>query len=248
MIPKVIHYCWFGGNDLPQSAVRCIESWKKYFPDYEIIEWNEQNYNTSKNKYIEDAYKEKKYAFVSDFARFDILYNYGGVYFDVDVEVIKDMSCILMQGPFMGCERRPIDNEEILVNPGLGIGAEPQMSFLKQMLDLYNTISFYDQEGNINQKTIVMYTTEQFRRYGLTNGKEMQHVAGFNIYPWQFFCPMDARSGRIDISDDTYTIHYFLASWHTKKDRFKKRISSMIGPQITSFIVKCKALLKGKNT
>lgn len=105
MIPKIIHYCWFGRNPLPLLAVKCIESWKRYFPDYEIREWNEDNFNVNMIPYTREAYEAKKYAFVSDYARFYILYYYGGLYFDTDVEVIKPMNDIIERGAFMGCER-----------------------------------------------------------------------------------------------------------------------------------------------
>ena len=104
MIPKTIHYCWFGGNPLPEMAIKCIESWKKFLPDYEIKQWDESNFDVNMIPYAAEAYKAKKYAFVSDFARFWILYNYGGLYFDTDVEVIKPMDNIIAKGPFMVCE------------------------------------------------------------------------------------------------------------------------------------------------
>ena len=118
MIPKKIHYCWFGGNPLPLLAQKCIESWKKYLPDYEIIEWNEANYDVHKIPYISQAYKAKKYAFVSDYARVDILNEHGGVYFDTDVEVLKDLSPILAKGPFLGIEAAGA------IANGLGMAAE----------------------------------------------------------------------------------------------------------------------------
>ena len=106
MIPKIIHYCWFGGNPLPELAMKCIESWRTYFPDYEIKEWNEDNFDVNIIPYTKEAYENKKYAFVSDYARFWILYNHGGIYFDTDVEVIKKMDDIIEKGSFMGCEKK----------------------------------------------------------------------------------------------------------------------------------------------
>ena len=128
MIPKVIHYCWFGHNPLPNMAVRCIESWRKYLPDYEIKEWNEDNFDVNMVPYTQEAYAEKKYAFVSDYARFWIIYNFGGLYFDTDVEIIKPLDEVVGKGPFMGCEQdyMPTENGTIVrgtgaaVNPGLG--------------------------------------------------------------------------------------------------------------------------------
>ncbi|WP_394811651.1 glycosyltransferase family 32 protein [Phocaeicola vulgatus] len=126
MIPKVIHYCWFGRNSLPPLAVKCLESWKRFFPDYEIKEWNEDNFDVNIISYTAEAYRVKKYAFVSDYARFWILYHYGGLYFDTDVEVIKSMDDIIAKGSFMGCEK-DADKEgatALAVAPGLGLYGE----------------------------------------------------------------------------------------------------------------------------
>lgn len=152
MIPKVIHYCWFGRNPLPSLAVKCIESWKKYFPDYEIKEWNENNFNVNIITYTQEAYERKKYAFVSDYARFWILYHYGGLYFDTDVEVIKPMNDIIVKGPFMGCEK-DVDKQEstvssaipslgLGVNPGLGLGVGPGLELYGELLRLYDGLHF----------------------------------------------------------------------------------------------------------
>ena len=131
MIPKKIHYCWFGRNPLPESAKKCIASWRKYFPDYEIIEWNEDNYDVNKIPYTQQAYAAKKYAFVSDYARFDILYQHGGIYFDTDVEVIKSFDDVLEHGAFMGCEIDGSSRSGIAVAPGLGIAAAPGLGLYK---------------------------------------------------------------------------------------------------------------------
>ena len=125
MIPKVIHYCWFGRNPLPSLAIKCIESWRKYLPDYEIKEWNEDNFDVNIIPYTQEAYQVGKYAFVSDYARFWILYKYGGLYFDTDVEVIKPMDDIIARGPFMGCEKDVSDTSVASVAPGLGLGVNP---------------------------------------------------------------------------------------------------------------------------
>ena len=138
MIPKKIHYCWFGGNPLPALAKRCISSWKKYLPDYEIIEWNESNYDVHKIPYISEAYNAKKYAFVSDYARFDILYNHGGLYFDIDVEVLDSLDDIIKDGPFMGIEQPKRGHEDnIFVAPGLGLGVNPPPGRYKKIFCCY---------------------------------------------------------------------------------------------------------------
>ena len=195
-IPKTIHYCWFGGNPLPDEALRCIESWKKYCPDYEIKRWDEKNFNINICEYVLSAYREKKWAFVSDYARFWILYNYGGIYFDVDVELLKPIDSIISQGQFVGCEKvdydkyktevilrelkrtnnqRLIDcyNEERIrdikygVNPGLGIGLKRHSWFALNMITQYESRCLYDSNNNIQAVNVVDLTTIQCLSYGV---------------------------------------------------------------------------------
>ena len=193
MIPKVIHYCWFGRNTLPPLAVKCIESWKKYFPDYEIKEWNEENFNVNIIPYTKEAYEMKKYAFVSDYARFWILYHYGGLYFDTDVEVIRPMDDIIDKGPFMGCEKNIDNNGETIlaVAPGLGLGANPGLGLYSELLQLYSTLHFIEGNGVLNLKTVVEYTTELLCYCGLKNCATAQKIAGILIYPREYFNPSD---------------------------------------------------------
>lgn len=175
MIPKVIHYCWFGRNPLPPLAIKCIESWRKYLPDYEIKEWNEDNFDVNIIKYTKEAYKAKKYAFVSDYARFWILYNYGGLYFDTDVEILKPMNEIIVRGSFMGCENKANDMSttsiksglELGVNPGLGLGVTPGHGLYKEILDIYANLHFIKDDGSLNMRTVVDYTTELLCEQGI---------------------------------------------------------------------------------
>ena len=238
MIPKVIHYCWFGRNPLPKLAVKCIESWKKFLPDYEIKEWNEDNFDVNMIPYTKEAYEAKKYAFVSDYARFWILYNYGGLYFDTDVEVIKNMDDIIARGPFMGCESK-ITTHYIngAINPGLGFAGEAKMPIMGELINLYNRLHF-SVNGVLNQKTILAYTTEAFIRNGLKIEDGIQECCGFTIYPPNYFNPMNKK--RIEITDNTYTIHHYMASWGTKSPfvRFIRHIKyNIIIPCIPANIV-----------
>lgn len=240
-IPKIIHYCWFGGNPLPELAIKCIESWKKYLPSYEIKRWDESNFDVNIIPYTQQAYEANKYAFVSDYARFWILYHYGGLYFDTDVEVIKPMDDIIAAGPFMGCENRykKGGNPKLLgVNPGLGLGAYPGLSIFKELLDLYSNLNFINKYGLLNTKTIVSYTTELLCEKGLENKPGIQHVNGFNIYPKEYFCPLEYETGKLIIQNETISIHHFIASWLTKKDRIKIKISKIIGPQCSQICVR----------
>lgn len=232
MIPKIIHYCWFGGNPLPDDAKKCISSWRKFFPDYEIIEWNESNFDVNIIPYTRQAYEERKFAFVSDYARYWILYHFGGIYFDTDVEVIKWMDDILSSGPYLGFEIDP--NNEFpygAVNPGVGMGAVPGMLFYKKILDYYKTLEFRLSDGSLNIKdAVVNITTRELSKLGLTGKPGIQRVADISIYPSQFFNPFDDSTGKLRITDSTHTIHWFSKSWLTvsstriKVSRFLHRV------------------------
>lgn len=213
-IPKVIHYCWFGGKQLPQDAVDCIKSWKKYYPDYEIVEWNEDNFDVNICDYVKEAYAEKKWAFVSDYARFWILYNYGGLYFDTDVEVIKRASDIIAKGAFMGNECS-LEKDKVLVNPGLGMGAEKELPFFKTVLDYYSIIHF----DKFHMKTVCEYTTELLNELGYQYDGMIKTISGLNIYPVDYFCPMNYYTGEISITQNTCSIHHFSATWITDKEK-----------------------------
>lgn len=219
MIPKIIHYCWFGGNPLDGKSKKCIDSWKKYFPDYEIKEWNEDNFDVSSCQYADEAYKAKKWAFVSDYARFKILYEYGGVYFDTDVEAIKPFDDILKRGNYMGCERG-FDS----VNPGLGMAAAPGLDFIKEIIDDYERSSFINTDGTYDLTTIVEKTTVFLKKHGLRDINEIQKVANINIYPREYFCPINMDTGKLEITENTYSIHRFAGTWEKKSNKFRGRV------------------------
>lgn len=237
MIPKKIHYCWFGGNPLPDSAKKYIETWKKYCPDYEIIEWNENNFDITQNQYCKEAYEAKKWAFVSDYARFWILYKYGGIYFDTDVEVIKPINNIIENGPFMGAERENYKS----VNPGLGLGVNPEHKLYKEILDLYDTLHFKNKDGSLNLKTVVEYTTEILSKHGLKNMNQIQCCAGIYIYPAEYFCPKNIDTGILKITKNSYTIHHFEGTWLTPwlkfRHKFKILLMKLFGEE---FVMKLK--------
>lgn len=228
MIPKVIHYCWFGGNPLPDNAKKCIESWKRYFPDYEIKEWNESNFDVNMVPYSAEAYEAGKYAFVSDYARFWIIYNYGGIYFDTDVEVIRDLTPIICRGAYMGTERQS-RNGENEVNPGLGVACEAGHHFYAEMLEMYSGMHFRNEDGTLNTKTIVDYTTAALRKYGYRTADRMEECAGICIYPPKYFCPKDYVSGRLNLTEDTYSIHHYTASWKSRSQKMFALVEKYFG-------------------
>lgn len=222
MIPKKIHYCWFGGKPLNKLGEKCLKSWEKYFPEYEIIEWNEKNFDFNCCQYVKEASEAKKWAFVSDYARFKILYEQGGVYFDTDVEVIKQFDDILREGSFMACENPNI--EKMAVNLGLGCAAEPGLPFYKEMLNEYEKSRFYNEDGSFNLCTIVERTTDLLYKQGLRNTMKIQKISGITIYPSEYFCPINMETGRLELTDNTHSIHRYAASWVTGKDRVRGKI------------------------
>ena len=229
MIPKVIHYCWFGRNPLPPLAVKCIESWRKFLLDYEIREWNEDNFDVDAIPYTREAYEARKYAFVSDYARFKILYEHGGLYFDTDVEVIRPLDDIIARGPFMGCERDTSGATAPAVAPGLGLGVNPGLGLYRELLDLYATLHFRNADGSLNFKTVVQYTTELLCEHGLQNTPDIQEVAGVWVYPKEYFCPIDYHTKECHITKRTHSIHHYAESWHGRRQKLYKLACKLIG-------------------
>ena len=227
MIPKTIHYCWFGRGPLPRLAFECIESWRKFLPDHEIKLWNEDNFDINICHYTSQAYKAGKYAFVSDYARFWILYNHGGIYFDTDVKLLAPIKDILQLGAFMGTETNGTETGHAWarVNPGIGMAAEQGMPMLRELIGRYNTYRFIDCNNVLNLKTIVEYTTEYLKAHGFPNElTEMIHCCGFNIYPKEYFSPRSIDSRNTTITPETRSIHLFTNTWGQQKT-FGKLIS-----------------------
>lgn len=218
MIPRIIHYCWFGGNDYPDVVKACIWSWRQFCPDYQIVEWNEDNFNLHDCPYSEEAYLAKKWAFVSDYARVRILYEYGGIYMDTDVEVLKDLTPLLENKAFLGFEAG------CGVNSGLIAGSEAGLPFYRELLDLYRNTCFNLEEGS-NLTSCVEYTTDLLEKHGLEKNNRMQIVEGIRIYPMEFFCPMDHMTGNIALTGNTYTYHKYSGSWAPERFRVRNQIT-----------------------
>lgn len=213
MIPRIIHYCWFGRGPLPEDAQKCIASWRKYMPDYEIKEWNEDNFDIDALSYTREAYDARKYAFVSDYVRFWVLYNYGGVYFDTDVEVIAPMDDIIEKGPYMGKEIDGIANQKQVVNPGLGFAAEPGKELFRKFLDEYAELHFILPDGSHNPYSMIRIITKMLEKEGLEPGSEIQKIVGVTIYPSDYFNPWDDTVGILRKTKNTRTVHWYSKSW-----------------------------------
>lgn len=223
MIPKKIHYCWFGRKPLPPKAQACIASWRKLLPDYEIIEWNEDNFDVNSIPYTADAYAAGKFAFVSDYARFKVLHEQGGIYFDTDVEVIAPLDDVIAAGPFMGFELNPDANSKQYpcgaVAAGLGLGAEAEMPLYKDIIDYYKQAKF---TTGLQSVTVVYHVSELLRKQGLVCKPGIQKVAGVTIYPADWFNPFDDGTGRVNRTANTRTIHWYSKTW--MDDRIRRRI------------------------
>lgn len=211
MIPKIIHYCWVGDAPKPQSVLYCIESWKKNCPDYEIREWNESNYDFTKNMYMRQAYEAKKWGFVPDYARLDIIYQFGGIYLDTDVELIKSLDELLDQKAFMGFENT--GDGEFFVNCGHGFGAEAHHKIIGAARDLYDHVQFLSEDGTYNLLPSPHYTTQTLRRYGLVQEDKDQRLPDMVVYASDVLCPKNFRTGIIHQTPRTVSIHHFTASW-----------------------------------
>ena len=223
MIPKIIHYFWFGNNPLSEKAKKCVESWTKMCPDYEIILWNEQNYDFHKNKFMENAAKAGKWSFVTDYARLDIIYEYGGIYLDTDVELIKPIDDFLKFKAFFGFET----TEHI--NTGLGFGAEKGCEGLKKMMEIYERLP----ELSVEQYAEYYCPKIQspvLKEMGIKLDGSKQMLEGILILPKEYLCPLDYDTGKLNITKNTYGIHWFEASWKSEEERNIKELWRKLTP------------------
>lgn len=211
MIPKIIHYCWFGGNPLPELAIKCIESWKKYCPDYEIKEWNESNFDLNMFPYAKEAYENRKFAFVTDVVRLYALYTEGGIYMDTDVEVLKPLDEYLKHNAFSGFE------DEKLVPTGI-MASEKGGIWAKENLEYYNDRHFVKEDGSFDMTTNINTITNYMLSKGLVQNNTYQDFPNLiTMYPKDYFCPKSYKDGKIYLTSNTTTIHHFAGSWLTDK-------------------------------
>lgn len=208
---KVLHYCWFGGAPFPEIVKKCMESWKQFCPDYEIIEWNESNFDIHCCKYVEQAYEAKKWAFVSDYCRFFVLYNYGGIYLDTDVELIKPIDDLPQN--FVGFENKST------IASGLIRGALIRDTVCKLMLESYRNDKFILSKGKQNLETVCERETAILSKYGLKLDGTMQCVLNTYVYPTEYFCPINPLTFKKEITPNTISIHHYSATWCSEEDK-----------------------------
>jgi len=238
MIPKIIHYCWFGGKPLPKLAEKCIASWKKYCPDYEIKRWDETNFDVHCNKYVEQAYEAKKWAFVSDFARLSALVKEGGIYLDTDVELLSSLTPCLESDAFLGFETKDSIGTCI-------IGSIPDFVVFKDFYSSYEGLSFVKEDGSLDTTTNVKRLTEFLQRYDLIFNNEFQQVQDIHIYPSDYFCPKNPYTLKTTLTDKTVAIHHFDGSWLPLSSKILIFMTSIFGKKFYNFLLKFKKKMSG---
>ena len=233
MIPKTIHYCWFGRGEKPKLAKKCIESWKKNCPDFEIIEWNEDNYDVYRTPYTRYCYENKKWAYLSDYARLDILYQHGGVYFDTDVEVIRPIDLLLSKDSVFALESKDT------VNTGLGFSAKKGSRYVLAMMEHYA----YKTEEEVKVSGCPEWNTKALSALGARLDGELFETDDLRILPTDYMNPYDDPTGRLNVTDHTISIH-----WYSKSAQSKKAIlrSKLTRPFHRLFGVDCFKWLKKK--
>lgn len=214
MIPKTIHYCWFGGKPLPSLAEKCLKSWAKYCPDYQIKRWDETNFDVNICRYVKEAYEARKYAFVTDFVRLWVLVKFGGIYMDTDVEVLKSLDPILQYHAVSGFE------DEFSIPTGL-MASEKGFALFSEFLNEYKDISFILPNGTYDTIANVVRITNTCVKYGLIRNNTLQEIRGFMIFPKEYFCPKEYATGKINITPNTLTIHHYMSSWISKGALFR---------------------------
>jgi hypothetical protein len=210
-IPKDIHYCWFGNKAMPPLERACVDSWKKCCPNYKLELWNESNYDISKNKYMQDAYNAKKWGFVPDYVRLDVIYNQGGFYLDTDVELLRSLD------DFVNLKTVFAFESSNLIAPGLIFGSVPRNKLFKEMMAQYNDMEFVRSDGVLNLKSSPEYVTEFFKRKGICIDNTLQIRDDIVFLPSDFFGPVNQNSALYELTENTYGIHKFSCSWFDEK-------------------------------
>ncbi len=223
MIPKVIHYCWFGRGEKPKLAQKCIASWKKFCPDYEIIEWNEDNFDVNYSDYTKFTYEHHMYAYLSDYVRLWAIEKYGGFYFDTDVELVKPLASLQSHEAFFSFEG------DKYINSGLGFGAYAKHTIVQRMLGAYDKIGMSDLQADYDEFGCLTgspkMNTKPLQDLGLRQDGTCQNILGAQILSSEYFCPFDDVTGELRLTDKTVGIHWYMKSANSKVARIKSKFS-----------------------
>lgn len=222
MIPKIINYCWFGGAEKPDSVKRCIDSWRNMCPEYQIIEWNEANFDVNFCDYCRQAHEMKMWAFVSDAARLKIIYDNGGIYLDTDVELVKSLDSLCLLEAFAGFQ----DND--LVATGLGFGAIKGHPVIKMLLDAYTNRPFKLEGGIFDRTPCPDVDTRTLLDIGLKRDGTLQELKGLTILPSEYLCPIDFKTGEFVMTENTISIHHFDGTWYGLAEKIKRAVKSIV--------------------
>ena len=234
MIPKIIHYCWFGRGEMPEMAIKCIESWHKHMPDYEYKLWNEDNFDIGLIPYVKEAYYAGKYAFVSDYVRLYALYTDGGIYLDTDVEVLKPFDDLLALTGFIGFEGTkysPVGTGTIACLAG--------GEWVTEQLHAYDNLHFIQTDGSMDLLTNPFRITFEMKKNGFVQNGEKQFYKDMQVFPVEFFCPRQS-TGEVFITENTYCDHHFMGSWNTAKKNWKFYLLKLVGEKNKTRIIKLK--------
>lgn len=216
-IPKIINYCWFSNNPIPDKLINCINTWKEMCPDYEIVRWDEKAFDINKYNYTKEAYELKKWGYIPDVVRLEILYEIGGFYFDTDVKIIKNLDALRFQQCF--CSRERAGH----INFGGGSGSVPHNEIIKEILEFRKDVPFYLGDGRFNAEASGFYETTPLMKYGLVIEDINQKLDGINVYASEFFSPYNYINGENILNDNTFSIHYFNGSWIENEEDIRKK-------------------------
>ena len=230
MIPKIIHYIWVGENPLPKLAIECIKSWNEKCPDYEIKLWNEENLSIEECLFAKQAYDNRKYGFVTDYLRLKVVYEHGGIYLDTDVEVLKSFNELLSLEAFFGFE-----NDEHIAT-GLGFGAKKGCVLLRELMNQYENTSFVKDDGTFDMIACPQRDAVIFKKFGLKSGNMLQEINGITFFPSEYFSPINYTTGIKKVTNNTFSIHHYMASWKDEKEihrnNIRKRLVKVLGEKI----------------
>ncbi|MCL5244782.1 glycosyl transferase [Cellulophaga sp. 20_2_10] len=236
MIPKVIHYCWFGRGKMPRLAEICIASWKKYLPEYELYLWNEDSFDVNSCQFTKEAYEAKKYAFVTDYVRLYALKHHGGVYMDTDVEVLKNLDRFLKYPAFSGFE------DEINIPTGI-MASVKDGKWVNYLISYYDNKPFKLENGTLDTLTNTFIIGDMTKKLGFIPNNKYQCIDNeLHLFPKDYFCPKSQVTGKIEATENTYCIHHFSGSWMPMKKKrmtaIKKWLMRIIGVKNVEFLIK----------